>query len=173
MKNLLIEKGIVLFSLLMLLIPAEQVIIKTQTKRNTDTVKVDSLIIKTESIIATPEKIDTNAIIAEAKKTMEEYNKSVAEKNKQAYKLIKLTSTELANSKKQGQLINDLIKKINAHNKLVTDNVISEVKKDSICNAYTKPLFGKAKCKEYLITYYILKDNERIDLFTRNNLIKK
>lgn len=161
----MLEKGILFIGLVGSLFTMRYDTIINRKVDSTASVQVTRAATPTNPDLAS---INTNAIIEEAKKTMEEYNKSVEIRKAHSKRILNLTKIELQNAKKQNALINSILVDFKSKKAIITrsNNVdISDIKSDSICTTYKKPFLGKTKCSQYLVTYYVDINNERINLF--------
>lgn len=147
MKNILIEKSLILIGVLSSFFAVIKKDSLQITSFNKQLVDSDTLIKK--SSLIPQDTIDIDSILIEAKETVKAYNKSIEDKNKMNKRLLFLTKKEVANAKETSDLIKNLIakyklNKYNADDKLT----ISDLKVDSTCINEYKYLFGKKRCIE-------------------------
>ena len=160
MKNFLTEKVIIGLSILGSLfgsVPKDS----TSTKEANQPIKI-GYITQQNTVIAS-NKVDS--ILTEAKLTIANYNKTVEERSMNNKRIISLTRKEIKNTKETTKIINSLSSKNKLAKYSAEDNrTLSELKVDSTCTTYRKPLFGARKCSQWTYTYYIYKGSERINL---------
>lgn len=160
MKNFLTEKVIIALGIL------SSFIISTSkdsiTTKEANQITKEVYIPQQDTVIAS-NKVDS--ILTEAKLTIANYNKTVEERSKNNKRIISLTRKEIKNTKETTKIINSLSSKNKLAKYSAEDNrTLSELKVDSTCTTYRKPLFGARKCSQWTYTYYIYKGSERINL---------